>query len=121
MDHKIFRHQEGHIEIECAETFTETNITKLAKEFVRLSTEIEDVGKAVKVLVNSSRVKRWYGSVHDLLVIIFKDIEFRKLATFGANREILYLQHEVAINAEVQDRAKSFNTRQEAKVWLFED
>ena len=104
--HKIFYNLDGHIEIKISGRLNDRDVVEIGKKIVSLSTEIEDSGRTVKILIDSSRIKGWTEQVYRLLMI---------------NQEFYNLLHRVAAGTGIGDRARNFNNRQAAQAWLSED
>ena len=119
--HKIFYNLDGHIEIKISGRLNDRDVVEIGKKIVSLSTEIEDSGRTVKILIDSSRIKGWTEQVYRLLMIIIKDINFEKSASYCINQEFYNLLHRVAAGTGIGDRARNFNNRQAAQAWLSED
>ncbi len=100
---------------------THADVLEIGKKIIDFSTVIGDEGKAVNILADSSGVSSWGETVYALMVVVFKDIDFHKLATFGANKAISSLQRKTITNANIQDKARVCKTREEAEAWLAEN
>lgn len=121
MTYRAFINHQGFIEIKIVGSGNINEFSRLGQEIIRLAMSIEDKGKKVKILIDSSEELSYGEEVVHLLAMIFKDADFEKGAIFGSNPEILKLQTKVAKSANIKDRGKVFTTRQEAEVWLSQD
>lgn len=120
MNHQIFLDTEGFIEIKVIGPVSEANSLEMGEKIYRLASEIHGRGGEVNILVDSSQEGSWGDVVPQLFAIVFKTINFRRGAIFGATAEVTALQKKVVESAGIKEKGKVFATRPEAVAWLSE-
>lgn len=113
---------EGFIEVKVSEIAKETDAIDIGKQVINLLIQVEDTGKPVKILIDSTDEKSWPKEVMPVLISIFTDIKFKKGAIFGSAGDLEEMQKAVVNSAKIpEDKGQFFKTRAEAVAWLSQD
>lgn len=120
MNHKVFINSDNFIEIRACDILTMKIAVDIGYQVLKLASQLEKDNIPTNILIDSTCVKTWSVDAMKMVEIIFKNLEVRKVATFGSNKQVAQTHRKTIANAGKEDIAKVFKTRQEAKNWLME-
>ncbi len=121
MKHSIRLTEKNIIEIVIDGPVTVNEAVSLGHEGRTIVTKLQDSALPVKVLLDSTRSPQTMDTeVRNMASIIYKDLPFEKIASFGAFGAIKDRQEAIFKKAEKMNQVRFFSNRETAEKWLLE-
>lgn len=120
MENEVFINSKGFIEVRVCNVLTIPVAVTIGYKVLQLSSQLEKNNLPTIILLDSSCVKSWSPDANKMVEIILKNIEMKKVATFGANDAVKAAHHKIISNTHKEDVIKVFSTRESAEKWLME-
>lgn len=118
MLHSIFINQVGIIEIIFDGELNFKDNLEIGKRILTLTTNIRDLGKHAKLLVDFTKLTDRNPLTTRLNIAIVRDLEPVKIAGFGADLQTTKDMLQITTETNTKDRVRLFGSRHEAEDWL---
>lgn len=118
MRHEIFTNPQGLIEIKFIGELNFKDNLEIGKKILSLTTAIQDQGGVAKLLVDFTDLTGRNPLTVRLNIAIIKDLEFVKIAGFGAAEEVVKDLEVITTETKTKDRLRLFPDRAAAEAWL---
>jgi hypothetical protein len=118
MEHKIFINPKGYIEVVYNGTISQEENRMVIEEIIKCISTLDDQGKKVKILMDNTNAKEMNPSSLDFSTLAMRDMEYDRIAGFGADDINTESIMKIILSSEVRDKVRLFKTRSEAEEWL---
>lgn len=120
MNHTISLTPRGYVEIILIGPIFREHVTMIGEHLVILFTRLEDMGKDLRLLIDSHQATELKQDAHSLAIVILKNTSFTKATIIEQRERIIEMQINVLKKEQLADKVRIVNNHEDAVLWLEE-
>ena len=120
MKHTISLTNKGHVEVCLIGPILLEHVTTLGQRLVIFTTQLEDMGKDLRIIINSLQATELKQDAYALTMVILKHTPFKKTALIDRRKDIIKKHIKEITHIPVAEKIRVYETHEEAVLWLGE-